>query len=186
MTLEDIIKRLQEFAVKKGANSTKFIDIKDVFVEEWIRQKCEYGCNGYARHFTCPPYSPTPKETRKRLQNYKQALLVEFSGLKEKEKQQKIHEIMYELEREAFLNGLYKAFSYTAGPCRICGSCPAEKVENPNKYSKKECKNQKKARPSMEACGMDVYQTARKAGYEINIIKEEGNCFKSFGLLLLK
>jgi len=186
MMLEEIIQKLQELAVEKGANSTKHINTKNIVVEEWVRLKCKYGCKGYARHFTCPPYSPTTEETKKTLQNYESALLVEFTDLKEKVEQQKIHEIMYDLERTAFLNGLYKAFSYTAGPCRICGSCPAEKVENPNEYSKRECKNQKKARPSMEACGIDVFQTVRKAGYEIDVIKEEDGCFKSFGLLLLE
>jgi len=96
-----------------------------------------------------------------------------------------VHEIMFELEREAFLNGFYKAFAYAAGPCRICGSCVAQQVENPSDYSKRECKNQRKARPSMEACGMDVFQTARKAGYEIDVVRYEEDCFRRFGLLLL-
>ena len=186
MVADDIIKKIERTAVEKGANSTRLIDTENIFVEDWVRQKCEYGCNGYARHFTCPPYSPTPEETRKRLQNYSRALLVEFTELQDIGEQQKIHEIMYELEREAFLNGFYKAFSYTAGPCKLCGTCPAGKVENPNEYSKKECKNQKKARPAMEACGIDVFQTVRNAGYEIDVVKQEQECFKNFGLLLLE
>ena len=186
MGIEKIIEKLQKLAVKNGANSTKIITAKNIFVEDWVRQKCEYGCKGYARHFTCPPYSPAPHETRKRLQNYETALLVEFANLKEKKEQQEIHKIMYELEKTAFLDGLHKSFAYTAGPCRSCGSCHAENIENPGAYSKKECKNQKMARPSMEACGIDVFQTARNAGYEIRVVKQETECFKSFGLLLLE
>jgi predicted metal-binding protein len=68
MVSEDVIKNLQKRAVEKGANSTKVIAVKDVFVEDWVRQKCEYGCNGYARHFTCPPYSPTPEETQEQIE----------------------------------------------------------------------------------------------------------------------
>lgn len=185
MNIEDIIQIMQESAKKRGANSSKLILVKEIVVEDWVRQKCEYGCKGYARHFTCPPYTPTPGETRRRLANYEKGLLIEFTELKEKQQQQKIHEIMFELEREAFINGLYKAFAYTAGPCRLCGSCEAEKVQFPNKYSKKECKNQKKARPCMEACGIDVFQTARNAGYKLEVVQKVGECFKSFGLLLL-
>ena len=187
MTIDEAVQKIQDIAKQKGANSTKLISIKDIFVEDWVRQKCEYGCKGYARHFTCPPYSPTPEDTRKRLASYECALLVEFVELKQKEQQQQVHEVMFELERIAFLTGLYKTFSYSAGPCRSCGSCLAEKVENPNEYSKKLCANQKKARPSMEACGIDVFKTVRNAGYEISVVqKKEENCFKSFGLLLLE
>ena len=184
MNLEEVIKNLQKIAVEKDAKSTKIISTKDVFVENWVRQKCEYGCRDFARHFTCPPYSPTPEETRKRLRGYKRALLVEF--FRSKQKQQNMHGVMYDLEREAFLSGLYKAFSYVAGSCRICANCPAEEVENPNEYSKRGCLYKKKARPSMEACGIDVYQTARKAGYNIDVVKDENECYRLFGLLLLE
>jgi predicted metal-binding protein len=64
-------------------------------------------------------------------------------------KRPKVHEIMFELEREAFLSGLYKAFAYAAGPCRICGSCVAEETDSPNEYSKKQCKYPEKGRPAM-------------------------------------
>ena len=185
MRFEKIVEMLRKSAKEKGANSAKLIPTKDIFVEDQVRQKCQYGCDRFARLFTCPPYAPTPDETRKILKNYNQGLLVEFTGLRDKEEQRGVHEMMFELEKEAFLNGLYKAFAYAAGPCRICESCPAEKVENPNEFSKKDCKNPEKARPSMEACGINVYRTARKAGCKINVVKE-GERFKSFGLLLLE
>lgn len=185
MKFEKIVKMLKKSAKEKGANFAKVIPTRDIFVEDHVRLKCQYGCDRFARFFTCPPYAPTPDETRKILENYNQGLLVEFTGLMDKGQQRGVHEIMFELEKEAFLNGLYKAFAYTAGPCRICESCPAEKVESPNEFSKKDCKNPEKARPSMEACGIDVYRTARKAGCKINVVKE-GERFKSFGLLLLE
>ncbi|MBU1199344.1 MAG: DUF2284 domain-containing protein [Nanoarchaeota archaeon] len=185
MRLDEVIQRICELAEEKGANSTKFISANNIIVSDWVRQKCEYGCKGYATHFTCPPYSPTPEETRTRLASYNNAILLEFIGLKEKPEQQKIHNIMFELEKEAYLSGFYKAFAYTTGPCRTCEPCWATKVEKPNKFSKRECKNQKKARPAMEACGIDVFQTVRKAGYDIDVVRKEGECFKNFTLLLL-
>lgn len=181
MNLDDLIKKMDEYARNKGANSTKLISTKKIVVAEWVRLKCMYGCKGYDRHFTCPPYTPTPEETRKTLKDYKFALLVEFSGLKEKEEQQKIHDVIFELERMAFLEGYAKAFGMTAGPCRKCGKCIAEKESD-----KKFCPHQDKARPSMEACGIDVYSTVRNAGYEINVVKEKSSEFKSFGMILLK
>jgi len=178
------IEQLIASSLDLGANSAKIISANDVYVEQWVRYKCQYGCGGYARYFTCPPYAPTPNETRKMLEAYNQALLIEFS-IKSGDKQPNVHEIMFELERQAFLSGFYKAFAFAAGPCRHCESCAAKDIINPSLFSKGMCKNSGKARPSMEACGIDVYQTARKAGYEIDVIRNLKDCFKRFGLLAL-
>lgn len=185
MNADDNINKISQSALDKGASSVKLIKAEDIIVENWVRQKCQYGCSGYARYFSCPPYSPTPEETKKRLQEYNLALLIEFSKLKAKEKQPDVHEIMYELEREAFLSGFYKAFAYAAGPCRLCKICPASEIENPNEYSKKNCINPSKARPSMEACGINVFQTVRKANYKIDVVRSFDDCFSRFGLLLI-
>jgi predicted metal-binding protein len=101
------------------------------------------------------------------------------------EKRPKVHEIMFRLEREAFLSGLYKTFAYAAGPCRLCAKCVAEEARSQNEYNKKECKYPEKARPSLEAAGVDVFHTASKAGYPIRVIRQTGDCFTFFGLLLL-
>ena len=185
MKLEKIVAMLNKSAKERGANSTKLVPAKDVVVEDFVRLKCKYGCGNFAKRFTCPPYTPTADDTKKLLKSYRWALLLEFTDLKQKEMQRGLHELMYGLEREAFLSGLHKAFAYVAGPCRICKTCPAESVENPNEFSRRDCKSPGKARPSMEACGIDVFQTARKAGLKINAVKE-GESFKSFGLLLLE
>ena len=89
-----------------------------------------------------------------------------------------MQETMYEIEREAFLGGLYEAFLYGAGACDICASCPAKTGTGPNEYSNRECLSPRKARPAMEACGIDVCPTVRKADYEIDIVKEEGDYFE--------
>ena len=186
MVDEDIVQKLQMLASAKGATSTKVIPASEVIVGDWVRQKCEFGCRGYARYFTCRPYTPSPEETRKRLQEYSHALLVEFTELKEKEEQLDVHKLMFQLEREAFLSGLYKAFAYVSGPCRLCDICQAGELRHGQLESKKGCKNPKMARPSMEGCGIDVFATGRKAGYEIDVVKEKDECYKCFGLLLLE
>ena len=133
MRFEKIVEILRKSAKEKGANSAKLIPTKDIVVEDQVRLKCRYGCGKFAKCFTCPPYAPTPDETRKILKNYSQGLLVEVTGLKNVEEINMI-EIMYQLEREAFLKGLDKAFTYVAGPCHLCAICPAEKAENSNEF----------------------------------------------------
>jgi predicted metal-binding protein len=128
---------------------------------------------------------PTPEETSRRLQAYRQVLLIEFADVQEG-RRPKVHEIMFELERDAFLSRLCKAFAYAAGPCRICGGCVAQDIDSPNEYSKKQCRYPEKARPAMEAAGIDVFQTARKAGYAIRVIRDTEDRFTLFCLLLVE
>jgi len=50
----------------------------------------------------------------------------------------------------------------------------------------KTCCHTEQARPSMEACGIDVFKTARTAGYPIEVVKDH-NCTQNYyGLLLLE
>ena len=85
-------------------------------------------------------------------------------------------EIISGLEREAFLSGYYKAFGFSAGPCSLCDHCDVGKT----------CCHTEQARPSMEACGIDVYKTARTAGYPIEVVKNHGCPENYYALLLLE
>ena len=112
------IKRAQQLGAKKAS----IISPKKVFTAEWVRRKCQYGCDGYGEHLTCPPYSPTPQETRRLLDEYETALLIHCPS-----ERTEIRTIVSTLEREAFLSGYYKAFSMSLGPCSLCDKCNVQK-----------------------------------------------------------
>ena len=158
-------------ACELGAKEAKIISPKQVFTAEWVRWKCQYGCDGYGVHLTCPPYSPTPQETRRMLDDYVTAILI-HSPLK----WTNIKSIVSKLEREAFLSGYYKAFGMGSGPCDLCERCNL----------KKGCIHTEQARPSMEACGIDVFLTARTAGYSIEVVCDHIYPQNYYGLLLLQ
>ena len=63
-------------------------------------------------------------------------------------------------------------------PCRLCKVCQAA-----DDHSK--CVNKKESRPGIEAMGVDVFATARKAGYDIQVVTEFGQDTDRFSLLLL-
>ncbi len=67
MDTEKGLLRLQNLALEFGALDAKIINASDIAVGNWVRLKCQYGCNGYGKKLTCPPYSPRPEETRKML-----------------------------------------------------------------------------------------------------------------------
>jgi predicted metal-binding protein len=157
-------------ACELGAKEATLITPQQIFTAEWIRRKCQYGCDGYGQHLTCPPLSPTPQETRQMLDEYEIAVLIHYPS-----KWTVVKTIVSTLEREAFLSGYYKAFGMGSGPCSLCDKCNMEKG----------CKHPKEARPSMEACGIDVYQTARTAGFPIEVVRDHTCPQNYYGLLLL-
>lgn len=149
---------------KTGANAVKFIDPKKVVVGNWVRLKCQFGCDAYNTRFTCPPYSPTPEYTKRMLKEYKRAFFFTYQYTKEieKKKRQYIRKILAKLERTMFLDGYYKVFAMGAGPCNLC----------PEKCNlNKRCLHPEIARPSLEACGIDVYKTACNAGIKLKVVK---------------
>ncbi|MBF8265999.1 MAG: metal-binding protein-like protein [Dehalococcoidia bacterium] len=102
-------KRLIVQAIQGGATAAKIINASDVFVAQWVRQKCHFGCRHFGQRFSCPPYAPTPQETVETVKQYRQALLVEFGNRHIDDpdvgpKRDLIHHLLYELERQAFLD----------------------------------------------------------------------------------
>lgn len=159
------IKELISRAKKMGALDAKVIPTSDVFTAPWVRWKCQFGCGGYGNSLTCPPFSPTPEQTRATLDSYRIALLLHSQD------GERLKEIAVALEREAFLAGFYKAFAMGNGPCFLCSKCTLDRNN---------CRHPQEARPAMEACGIDVFRTARTAGFPIEVVRgtdEEANFY---------
>lgn len=175
MTLEDDLERVCQLSLEFGASSAKPIKTEDIAVRDWVRLKCQYGCGGYGKSLTCPPYSPTPEEFRKILEGYDWAILLRFEPTEPEYDSKITHETVVKMEREAFLSGYYSAFGLPSGPCLYCEECNLE-----------ECVHPLLARPSMEACGVDVYATARKAGFDLRVVKSRNERPAYFGLLLIQ
>jgi len=166
------LKGICEEAVKLGASEAKAIKTKDVVTAEWVRLKCQFGCGGFNQHLTCPPFSPTPDLMRKTLDEYEWAILLKFKP----PWPDKIRLAITDIERSIFLSGYYKAFGLASGPCEICEECNAKEGI---------CRYPDKARPSMEACGIDVYATARGAGFPIKVVKTHDETPTYYGLVLV-
>ncbi len=162
MDIDADLKAFCERAVKLGATNATAIKAAEIFVAEWVRLKCQFGCDGWGQCLTCPPHSPTPETTRKVLAEYEWAILVHVAVEKGKRDWKSIRKIIPELEKDIFLKGYYATLGFASGPCYFCGDV----------CNLKECKHPELARPSMEAAGMDVYATARKAGFPIQVVKE--------------
>jgi predicted metal-binding protein len=155
---------------KSGVIAASMISPADVETAAWVRLKCQFGCDGYGRCLVCPPFTPTPEQMRKVLDCYNRALIIHF------EPQTDVKAVIVELERDIFLRGAWKAFGLGAGPCYLCKSCPVEE---------KQCRHAEKARPAMEACGIDVFSTVKKAGFTIEVVRTTSQCPNYYGLILI-
>jgi predicted metal-binding protein len=158
------VTRAKELRVKDA----KIIPTKSIVTAEWVRIKCQFGCSGYGHGLMCPPYTPTPEQTRRILTCYNYALLVHVDEMIN------VSKIVFKIEEELFFDGYYKAFSMGAGPCFLCEKCP------------KFCRHLTEARPSMEACGIDVYKTVRAHGFPIEVLKTKNCKFNFYGLILIE
>jgi len=96
-------------------------------------------------------------EYKKILQNYKCGVII---GCSDKYKSQ---EISFEIERLAFLDGYYFAFSMS--DCGLCGQCA--------KFDGQGCRFPQKARPAFHSVGIDVFKTVRQLGLPIDVLREQ-------------
>ncbi len=160
-------------SIKLGATDAKIIKTDSVVTAAWVRWKCRYGCSGYNTSLCCPPNSPGYKETRELLDSYKNAMLLHFKM--DIDSDIDPTDIVTVLERDIFLDGNVKAFALGCGPCRLCAKC-----------SMKECRHPENARPSMESCGIDVYNTARNNGFFIEVLKDRSRPMNRYALVLIE
>jgi predicted metal-binding protein len=163
--LKPFVKR----AIALGAGEARVIEASTIRCEPWVRLKCQFGCGGYNKRLTCPPFTPTPEETARAVACYKRAILIHSDD------NDVINEIVPSLEREMFLSGYFKALGFGSGPCRLCNRCDTGA----------RCKRPYEARPSMEACGMDVFTTVRSNGFKIDVVRSTRQRGDYYGVILV-
>ena len=74
----------------------------------------------------------------------------------------KLGRIVHKVEARAFALGYRFATGFVAGSCKLCNECVTIDSHEP-------CRHPFRARPSMEAVGIDVFKTAENAGLPFEI-----------------
>ena len=175
--LKDDLQRYKEMAVELGASRAEVVRVKDIVVEERVVMKCRVPrCFGYGVCAHCPPHAPKPAEIREILEEYESAVFfikdVPAEVIVREEGNipelvaayQNIFEVVAKIESTAFYDGHYMAVGFAAGSCRhvFCGA-----QENCRALEGEICRFYFKARPSMEAVGIDVFKMAATVGWDI-------------------
>jgi predicted metal-binding protein len=162
-------------ALDMGFTGAKVIDPRTVVTAEWVRMKCQFGCVRYGTSHCCPPYAPTPQTTRQVIDSYTNAILV-HRRVEGGRRARDFTHILVRLERTIFLDGYHKAWCMGSGPCSLCKACDP----------KGPCQHGGEARPSMEACGIDVFSTARDNGFTIRVVRTLEDEQNQYGVILVK
>jgi predicted metal-binding protein len=178
------LERYCQYVIKLGADEARVVDASKLPVEDAVAFKCRVPqCYGYNTCAQCPPHAPKPAEIRQLLKSYSYGVVFirrMSSKLLKRDRNDKerkaafrsILEIVSKLESAAFYDGHYLSVGFGAGSCfsSLCDpklGCQVLKGEK--------CRFPLKARPSMEAVGMDVYRLIASSGWEIYPYGSEAN-----------
>ncbi len=179
-------KALEEEARKAGAADTRWINVASIPKGVWTRMKCQFGCEQYGKCLCCPPYIPSLSDMERFLNEYTTGLLVKYTISVTEEKcrnwksvDRKINNdllrLVVRIERAAMMKNYYKAFALKAGRCALCEVC-----------NLKHCVHPDLARPSMEACGIDVFALAKENGFDTRMYTGAVKEISVYGLVLLE
>jgi len=136
-------------ALNLGCMKAKVISTKAISLAHWVKLQCQFGCSKHARLFTCPPFTPESEEMAEILEEYDQALLIHGDH------DTNVQEIVIDLETRFKQKGYQKAFALGAQPCKLCNPCTISTF----------CQYPEKARPTLQACGIDVKATVNNNGW---------------------
>lgn len=189
-------------AEESGASQAVLLPVGNVVVDERALLKCMVPlCPHYGRNLLCPPNVLPVSKFREILKQYHRAILIKVdapsveqvndsrieggrqSQLPGKDYEDslkagkmKLQEIIGQLEASCLEKGYYFAAGFVAGSCTLCDQCVGIESGLP-------CRHPFRARPSMEAMGIDVMATAKRAGLHLSFAKDRGRSW--IGLLLV-
>lgn len=176
-TAADVCRR----ALELGASDAVVLPGAAVATAEWVRFKCRYGGCAVGRCLTCPPFSPSPDETRRLLDEYERVLLLRLDVAPRDaagwlDHSRRLAGIALDLERELFLSGRYRAFA-------LAGGRPCDRDEPCGRPD--DCEVRGRVRPGPAGCGIDIFATAAHAGWHLRVVRAADDPYHLFALVLL-
>ena len=161
--------KIEAILAEQELTDYRWISPKEIVVSQWVRVKCTFGCSDYGTG-TCPPHTPSVTECERFFSEYQTGLIIRLSIYADKNDypsdwSKAMTTKLLETERKIFISGHHKVFLLNQTCCSICKSCVGNRHD---------CKDKSHSRPSPESFAVDVYQTARNAGYDLNVVTNPG------------
>lgn len=201
-TLRADLERYRELALEVGASAAAIIPASDVTVDERVRLKCLVPrCLRAGETPNCPPYAPDLDLVRRALSRFSWAILLKCDvepleeyapgkGATKAERRrvlsfhQKSGEVVCGLERQAYKDGYHLAMGFGGGSCKdyLCQGMICQFLDSGR------CRFPHRARPAMEAVGMDVVALINKVGWEAYALLDDLSlvpCAITVGIVLI-
>lgn len=179
-TLRADLARYHKLTLDWGASGAAIIPANEVSIDERVRLKCLVPrCLRAGESPNCPPYAPDLDLVRRALMRFSWAVLFKCdvepietyapgSGATKAEKQRTLSyhkqsgEIVYKLERQAYKDGYHLAMGFGGGSCKdyLCQGLICQFLDSGR------CRFPHRARPAMEAVGIDVMSLLNKVGWQ--------------------
>jgi predicted metal-binding protein len=179
-TVRADLERYRELALQAGASAAACIPASDVIIDERVRLKCVVPrCIRAGETPNCPPYAPDLDLIRRALGRFAWAILFKCNvepleayapgrGTTKAEQRrvlsfhQKSGEVVYALERQAYKDGYHLAMGLGGGSCKdyLCQGQICQFLDSGR------CRFPQRARPAMEAMGIDVVALINQAGWQ--------------------
>ena len=140
-----------------------------------------FGCGDYGLG-ACPPNTPSVEDCARFFREYESGLIIRLNKMADKNAypsdwSREMTNKLLEIEREVFLSGYQKVFLLNQTCCSLCKECPGTRLD---------CKDKKNSRPSPESFAVDVYQTVRNAGMEIDVVSANPAEMNRIAILLVE
>lgn len=179
--LKASLERYRQEALELGAADAKVIPASWVPVDERVRMKCLIPrCARVGESPNCPPYTPEPDMVRRTFSKYSWAVLIrtDIRSLRDymaesvktpadRRKALSYHaetaRIVAALEGLAYRDGYYLALGLGGGSCKnhLCNGQVCQFLDAGR------CRFPLRAKPSMEAMGIDVFALVNKVGWQV-------------------
>jgi len=179
--LQEDLENYIDTARANGASACQIIKADKVTVDERVRLKCFVPrCFRAGESANCPPHTPDLDFIRKALARYKWAIifktdvepLADYLVSQSQTPQQRLKVLQFHkksgdlvtlIEGMAFRDGYYLAMGLGGGSCKdyICNGLTCQVLDSGR------CRAPLRARPSMEAMGINVFELVNKVGWTI-------------------
>jgi predicted metal-binding protein len=132
--------------------------------------KCRWGCEDFfERTVKCHDRGTTFEERVKMVKSYNHVLLAHSHNARD------LSKAVLEIEREAYLDGLYFAFAVRS--CNLCRACKVKKGGT--------CPSPERVRPCEGQFGIDVFKTVRRLGLPCEPLRNKDDVQNRYGFVLL-
>ncbi len=158
------------FAKDHGMIDAMIISPENIFFDIRAILKCSWGCDrSTSENIRCDNRNTSIGERIDMVKQYASILLVHSHSATE------LYRVLLQLEKVAFLDGYY--FAFTLRACAFCDECKVKIGEA--------CSFPDRIRPCDQLFGIDVYKTVRKLGLPCEVLQSKEDVQNRYGFLLI-